>query len=506
MMSISRAGTAGPAARGYPNAFMSSSASKSSATSAQIPVVELQDPQVEQFSPYAKRKKVYPRWSTGLFAHLRLISAWALLGLYYGLPWLQWNGRQAILFDLPERKFHLFGLILWPQDFIFLAWLLVLAALTLFFVTAIAGRLWCGYACPQTVWTKVFLWMERITEGDRNKRIKLDQMPLNPEKVLRKTAKHSLWLVFAFATGVTFVGYFTPITTLTANLIGWQLGGWETFWVLFYGFATYGNAGWLREQVCIHMCPYGRFQAAMFDRDTLIISYDTERGESRGARKREADLQALELGDCIDCTLCVQVCPTGIDIRDGLQLECIACAACIDVCDQVMDKMGYEKGLIRYTTENALEHKTTRVIRPRIVVYAILLTLLLGGFMGALYLRTPLGLDVIRDRNVLYRMVSDPEAGEMVENVYTIKVLNKDEFDHVYQLTLQDYPHAEIASETRISVAGGKVASVPIRVRIPVDDLKVAATTFHFHIEATDSAGQEKGLETREKAQFIGPF
>lgn len=490
-----------------------------------IPVVEIHDPTLspskaqsiqepELLSPYAKQKKVYPRYVTGLFGHWRLIAAWALLGLYYGVPWLQWNGRQAVLFDLPERKFHLGGLILWPQDFIFLAGLLVLAALSLFFFTAVAGRLWCGYACPQTVWTKVFLWMERITEGDRHQRMKLDQGPLNTEKVLRKTTKHVLWLVFAFGTGVTFVGYFTPITSLTSNLIGWQLSGWETFWVLFYGFATYGNAGWLREQVCIYMCPYARFQGAMFDRDTLIISYDTERGESRGKRRRTETPETLltkGLGDCIDCTMCVQVCPTGIDIRDGLQLECIACAACIDTCDQVMDSMGYEKGLIRYTTENALEHKETHVVRPRVVVYGALLLLLTAGLMTALYVRTPLGLDVIRDRNALFRMVDGgfredgQRAEQMVENVYTVKILNKDEFGHEYRLSLEGHPGAEIASATDISVVGGDVASLPVRVRIPVDVLPTSVVSFRFRIEATDEVGIKKGLVATQRAQFIGP-
>ncbi|MEN9527010.1 MAG: hypothetical protein RLY56_961, partial [Pseudomonadota bacterium] len=308
-----------------------------------------EQPSVEE-SYYQAHQKVYPREVKGRFTALRTTAVWVLLGLFYGLPWLRWDDRQAILFDLPARKFHLLGLTLWPQDFIFLAWLLVIAALSLFFFTAVGGRLWCGYACPQTVWTEVFIWMERVTEGDRAKRMKLDAAPWSTNKLLRKAAKQTLWITFSLWTGFTFVGFFTPIDVLADKVLSLSLGSWETFWVLFYGFATYGNAGFLREQVCKYMCPYARFQSAMFDRDTLIITYDTERGEPRGGRRKGSDPRAAGLGDCTDCTMCVQVCPTGIDIRNGLQYECIACAACIDACDSVMDKMGYSRGLVRYDT------------------------------------------------------------------------------------------------------------------------------------------------------------
>lgn len=453
--------------------------------------------ETEEEQLYAKRKKIHPRRITGIFSNMRLLSAWLLLGWYYGLPWLQWNDRQAVLFDLPNRKFYLFDLVLWPQDFIFLAWLLVLAALSLFFFTAVGGRLWCGYACPQTVWTKVFMWMERITEGERQQRLKLDKAPWNTEKIIRRGGKHVLWLGFGFATGLTFVGYFTPIIDLVEKLLSWNLGGWEAFWVLFYGFATYGNAGWLREQVCIYMCPYARFQGAMFDRNTLIISYDSERGEARGSRKRGEDPAEQGLGDCLDCTLCVQVCPTGIDIRDGLQYECIACAACIDACDQVMEKMQYPKGLIRYTTENALEHKPSRILRPRIVIYGILLTILFMGFFYALYLRTPLGLDVIRDRNALYQLADNGQ----IQNVYTIKILNKDEAPHRYRLSIAGLDAATIVGDNEFSVGGGQIASIPLRISIPEVSLSAPISTIWFEIVAVDNPR----LATREKVQFIGP-
>ena len=290
-------------------------------------------------SLYAKAEKIYPREVHGLFARLRTLGVLGLLGLYYILPWMRWDGHQALLFDLPARKFHIFFVTLWPQDFFYLAVMLIIAGLTLFFVTALAGRIWCGYACPQTVWTEAFLWIERKVEGDRMKQQKLDALPLNGRKFRIKATKHFLWLAFAAWTGFTFVGYFTPIIELGQRLLTLDLGPWETFWVIFYGFATYGNAGFMREQVCMYMCPYARFQSAMFDRDTLIVSYLPERGEPRGSRKRSADPTALGLGDCIDCTMCVQVCPTGIDIRNGLQMECVGCAACVDACDEIMEKV-----------------------------------------------------------------------------------------------------------------------------------------------------------------------
>ncbi|UCE89298.1 MAG: cytochrome c oxidase accessory protein CcoG, partial [Pseudomonadota bacterium] len=371
---------------------------------------------------YAKHQKIYPRQVHGLFRNLRVSGVLTLLGLYYIVPWLRWDNRQAVLLDLPARQFHIFGITFWPQDFIYFALLLIIAAIALFFFTTLAGRLWCGYACPQTVWTEIFQWMERWVEGDRPKQMKRDRAPWTPKKVYIKGAKHALWLAFSAWTGYTFVGYFTPILELGTKIGSLSTGPWETFWVLFYGAATYLNAGWMREQVCIYMCPYARFQGAMFDPDTLVISYDPARGEPRGARRRTEDHKARGLGDCIDCTLCVQVCPTGIDIREGLQYQCIGCAACVDVCDDVMDRMGYPRGLVRYTTENAMEGRTTRVLRPRVLIYTVLLAVIVGAWGYGLATRVPLGLDIIRDRNVLFRETREG----YIENVYTLKVVNMD--------------------------------------------------------------------------------
>jgi len=468
-------------------------------------------------SYYAAHQKVYPREVSGTFSRSRITAAWVLLGLFYGLPWLRWEGRQAILFDLPARQFHLFGLTLWPQDFVFLAWLLVIAALSLFFFTAVAGRLWCGYACPQTVWTEVFLWMERVTEGSRARRMKLDAAPWSVDKLGRKLSKQVLWIGFAAWTGFTFVGFFTPITELANRVLAFSATGWETFWIVFYGFATYGNAGFLREQVCKYMCPYARFQSAMFDRDTLIISYDTARGEPRGGRRKGLDPATLGLGSCTDCTLCVQVCPTGIDIRNGLQYECIACAACIDACDSVMDRMGYPRGLVRYDTQHRLEHRSTRILRPRVIVYGVLLAALIAGFIVALAMRKPVGLDVLHDRNTLYRSLATGE----IENVYLLKIINKDTRPHQFRVTLDsdedegDNAHRLDPQEPTFTVPSGEVFNAAVRVRrnawnddaeaTDADDVKteagVGAAEIHFVITATD----EPALTAHAESRFFAP-
>ena len=448
---------------------------------------------------YEKHKKVYPRKVTGIFASLRTLGVFILLGGYYFVPWLRWDNHQAVLFDLPARKFYIFGLTFWPQDFFYLAALLIIAALALFFFTALAGRLWCGYACPQTVWTELFLWIERKVEGSRNQQIKLDNETMSSHKFYLKTLKHFLWLTLSAWTGFTFVGYFTPIVDLGYALFQFSLGPWETFWIIFYGFATYGNAGWMREQVCIYMCPYARFQSAMFDKDTLIISYDDKRGEARGARKKSVDPKEKGLGDCVDCTLCVQVCPTGIDIREGLQYECIGCAACIDVCDEVMEKMDYDKGLVRYTTQNRIDGKTTHLFRPRILVYASLLVIISLTLVYSIATRIPLELDIIRDRNALYRETVDG----LVENIYTLKLINMDTKDHQYQLRVDGLKDMVfIQPKAKIEIKSGEVINLAVRIQIDPVNLSKISSTVNFYLNSTDQAD----LAVTEQARFIGPL
>ena len=447
---------------------------------------------------YAAHKKIYPREVSGRFTRLRMLSVVVLLGIYYVTPLLQWDGRQALLFDLPARKFYIFGLTLWPQDFIYLAALLILAGLALFFFTALVGRVWCGYACPQTVWTEAYLWMERKIEGKRTSRMKLDKAPTSAAKIRTKTLKHTVWIAFSLWTGFTFVGYFTPIDQLAIKLVSASLGPWETFWILFYSFATYGNAGFMREQVCKYMCPYARFQSAMFDSDTLIVAYHPERGDPRGSRRRGTDPKTVGLGDCIDCNVCVQVCPTGIDIRDGLQYECIACSACIDACDEIMDKMSYPRGLIRYTTENAAKSKQQHILRPRVMVYAAILLILCGALLTNLVQRVPLELDVIRDRNTLYRETREG----LIENVYTLKILNMDSRTHRYTLRADGIDGMKLVlDEPEIVVPAGVVQQLIVRLQADEFNMESRSVAVKFYLQAIEA----NHLTAVEEARFVGP-
>jgi cytochrome c oxidase accessory protein FixG len=449
-------------------------------------------------SLYESHRKIYPREVSGYFTRLRVLSLVTLLGIYYVTPLLRWDDRQAILFDLPARKFYLFGLTLWPQDFIYLAALLILAGLALFFFTALLGRVWCGYACPQTVWTEAYLWMERKIEGKRGKRIKLDKAPASAAKIRTKLLKHTVWIAFSLWTGFTFVAYFTPIDELGNKLVTGNLGPWETFWILFYSFATYGNAGFMREQVCKYMCPYARFQSAMFDSDTLIVAYHPERGEPRGSRRRGADPKSVGLGDCIDCNVCVQVCPTGIDIRDGLQYECIACSLCIDGCDEIMDKMSYPRGLIRYTTENSAQGSPQHILRPRILVYATILLLLCTALGWHISQRIALELDVIRDRNTLYRETREG----LIENVYTLKILNMDSNPHRYTLWADGIDGLKlVVDEPEIRVDAGTVYQLVVRLQADEFNLEQRSVPVSFYLQAEEA----NHLNVVEEARFVGP-
>jgi len=443
-------------------------------------------PVVADASLFEVGKKIYPRAVSGWFAALRWTAVWATQLVFYGGAWLTWNDRQAVLFDIVHRKFYLFGLVFWPQDVIYLTGLLIVAALSLFLFTALAGRIWCGYACPQTVYTEIFLWIERVIEGDRNARIKLDQQS-GPRKLFLKAAKHAVWIAVALWTGFTFVGYVTPIRSLGAEVLSLSTGPWETFWILFYGFATYGNAGWMREQVCKYMCPYARFQSAMFDRDTLIITYDPVRGEPRGKGK--------DKGDCIDCGICVQACPTGIDIRNGLQYECIGCAACIDGCNQVMEKLSRPRGLIRYSTTHAMEGTPTRIVRTRVLIYASLLGAIALAMAASLYLRVPLKLDVMRDRAAIAREVE----GGLIENVYRLQVMNTSESARALELSVSGLPDIALSGESTIGIGAATSRVVPVKVRVPADKVAPGSHRIEFHLRAIGV----DGVEVEENSVFV---
>ncbi|MFS2156921.1 cytochrome c oxidase accessory protein CcoG [Pseudomonas sp. Pseusp122] len=443
---------------------------------------------------------IHTRSFTGLFRTLRLSGAGLLFGLFFGILWLNWGDRQAVLWDLSESKFHIFGATFWPQDFILLSGLLIICAFGLFAITVFAGRVWCGYTCPQSTWTWLFMWCEKLTEGERNQRIKLDAAPWGMRKLLRRSAKHTLWLLISLLTGLTFVGYFTPVRPLAHELLTLQMGGVSLFWVLFFTGATYLNAGWLREAVCMHMCPYARFQSVMFDQDTLAVSYDTTRGENRGPRKREADPEALGLGDCIDCQLCVQVCPTGIDIRDGLQMECIGCAACIDACDSIMDKMNYSHGLIRYASERELLGGTTHWLRPRLLGYVGVLVVMIGALGLALHERPMVSLDVNKDRG-LFR----ENALGQIENIYTLKVINKTQQSQHYRLSLVDMNGGdafELHGNTEMALNAGEISDFPVSVALLAERPKSSSQAITFQIIDLD----QPDIQSTATSRFVAPL
>ncbi len=468
------------------------------------------DSSVVIVSLYQKQDKIYARSVSGYFDRWRWALVWFTQILFYGLPWLNWNDRQAVLFDLVSRRFYIGPLVLYPQDLIYLTALLMISAYALFLFTAVAGRLWCGYACPQTVYTEIFMWIERKIEGDRSKRMKLDAAPWSFDKVWRKSAKQAAWIAVGLWTGFTFVGYFTPIRTLGEAVATLGLGPWESFWILFYGFATYGNAGYMREQVCKYMCPYARFQSAMFDKDTLIIGYDPARGDPRGSRNKKIDHKARGLGDCVDCGLCVQVCPTGIDIRNGLQSDCIGCAACIDVCDGVMDKMNYPRGLIRYDTQNGMDQQLSRrqiwgrVLRPRVLIYSAILLLITIAFVWTLAARSPFRVDVVRDRASLARIVDEGR----IENVYRLQVMNNAERPQRYRFSVEGLPGLAISGRAELAVGPAEAHWVTLQVQAPHDSARQAgpgAHAIHFNVERLPAQPGDAPVSLREKSTFVVP-
>ncbi|GLT20260.1 cytochrome c oxidase accessory protein CcoG [Vibrio zhanjiangensis] len=454
--------------------------------------IEVKDVTPKTFNPKTHKTKgdrfnpsnrIYVRESKGRFQQLRRLGGWFLLLLFAMVPWLPYGERQAILLDIGNQQFNFFGTTLYPQDLTLLALLFVISAFGLFFITTFLGRVWCGYLCPQTVWTFMYIWFEEKLEGSANKRRKQDAGKLTSELLLRKIAKHIAWMAIALATGFTFVGYFVPIRELVINFFTWDEAFWPVFWVLFFAGCTYGNAGWMRSIMCIHMCPYARFQSAMFDKDTFIVGYDAKRGEARGARPRKADPKTLGLGDCVDCNLCVQVCPTGIDIRDGLQYECINCGACIDACDNTMDKMGYDKGLISYTTEHRLSGKHTKIMRPKLLGYGAIFLVMIGLFFAQIAAVDPAGLSVLRDRNQLFRVNG---LGE-IENTYTLKIINKTQQEQEYKLDVIGLSDASWYGKQTVNVLPGEVLSLPMSLGVQPDSLTSPVAMIEFTLSDNDN-------------------
>ncbi|WP_096086277.1 cytochrome c oxidase accessory protein CcoG [Agaribacterium haliotis] len=465
------------------------------------------DSEIRYVNVYESEAKIYTRKIGGFFANIRRYTGLPLIAAFLILPWLVIDGRPAVFFDLPTRQFHILWMTFWPQDFMLLAWVLIIAAFLLFTVTVLFGRVWCGFTCPQTVWTLMYIAVGHFFEGDRNKQIKLDQQPWSFEKIWRKAGKHSVWLLIAFVTGFTFIGYFYPVRELLigfvpmrdaeTGIIGFSAPAPAIFWTLFFTGMTYLNAGWLREQVCKYMCPYARFQSVMYDKDTLAVLYNEKRGEKRGPRKNNSDYKKEGLGDCIDCSWCVQVCPVDIDIRDGAQYECINCGLCVDACNSVMDKLGYEKNLISFTSEDAIETGHTKVVRLRVVAYALTVVAMISAFTYVLANRSPVGVDVIRDRGARLYRVRGPE----IQNVYTIKINNMDNVAHSYDVEVEGKYPFEVRKYRPMQVEAGEVFTVPLRVVVAKNALKSEKSKMMVTVRSRENPE----ITAQEETNFIGP-
>ena len=462
-----------------------------------IKIKEISSPPKNRAERYQAGEHIYVRAVYGFYQNLRRYTGWGLIILFMALPMLSWNGEQAILFDLAKQQYRIFNMTLFPQDLTLLAWVFIIAAFALFFFTTYLGRVWCGYTCPQTVWTFIFIWFEERFEGTANKRKRLDSMPWSFNKVWRKTAKHTGWIAVSTLTGIAFCSYFVPVNELYVDFFTFNASFAVTGCVLFFTVITYINAGWLRSIVCTHMCPYARFQSTMFDKETYIVAYDSNRGESRGPRRRKQDHKALGLGDCVDCDLCVQVCPTGIDIRDGLQYECINCGACVDACNETMDKMGYPRDLISYTSEQKLAGKKTHILRPKIIGYGAILLIMVGVFVLNIINLSSAEMDILRDRTTLYRETNEG----LIENTYTLKILNKTVNTQTYELSFSGLIDAQLIGPEQIVIKPGEVLTQPIS--IAVDPYEYTQKKINITITLKSTSGDVEKIE-QETSFFLG--
>ena len=462
---------------------------------------------------YASRVKIQPQNISGMFRQLKWATLSVLLALYYGLPWLRWDRGpgvpdQAILADMTGRRLFIFNIEIWPQEIYYLTGLLIIGAIGLFLVTALAGRVWCGFACPQTIWTDLFMLVERWVEGDRNKRMKMDDAPFSLAKLWKRILKHSIWMLIALATGGAWIWYFVDAPTITVDILTGQASSTVYGFIALFTGTTYILAGLAREQVCTYMCPWPRFQGAMFDEDSLIVTYEEWRGEPRGKAKGK---ELCNLGDCVDCNLCVNVCPTGIDIRQGQQMQCIGCALCIDACNSIMDKLGREPNLIAYDSIANMNARAegrpakTRLIRPRIIIYSAMLVMIMAAMVYGLATRANLEINLQRDRSPLFVTLSD--GG--IRNGYTLKILNMEQRDRVFKLRTGDLPDAMItvigfekdgATSVNLPVRADKVGTFRVFVQAPADSLDAEANEMEFVL--TDL---ETGEDADQHTFFYGP-
>ncbi len=433
---------------------------------------------------FEKQEKIYPKRVWGKYRKLKWLAMIITLGIYYFVPFIRWDRGplapdQAVLIDLPARRAYWFGIEIWPQEVYLLTGILILAAIGLFFITSLFGRVWCGYFCPQTVWTDLFVWVERIVQGDRNARKKLHESKWTLYKIRKIALTHFIWLIIAWCTAGSFVLYFNDAPTLVRSFFEFDVSPTVLAFIASLTFSTYLMAGFAREQVCTYMCPYARFQSAMFDRDTLVIGYDEQRGEPRGKHKKGDSWEGR--GHCIDCTACVQVCPTGIDIRNGLQMECIACGLCVDACNNIMDKVDLPRGLIRYDTTNHMQSGKNpfQFIRPRTIYYGLILAVVGCVMLAALVMRSPVELHVLHDRNPLFVQLSSGE----IRNGYVIKILNKTHAHRTYTLNVEGVDNAHIAVK-----AAGEISADSLYV--PADSVG----SYHVFVSANTNPAAPRDI------------
>jgi cytochrome c oxidase accessory protein FixG len=461
---------------------------------------------------YAKRVKVHPKRTQGTFRLTKWIVMAVTLSVYYLSPWIRWDRGpnapdQAILVDFPARRFYFFFIEIWPQEVYYITGLLIVAALVLFLVTSLAGRVWCGYACPQTVWTDLFVTIERWVEGDRNARMKLDRAAWSARKIGLRAIKHAIWLLIAAATGGAWVFYFADAPTLAGQLLAFDAPAVAYLFLGLFTFTTYSLGGIAREQVCTYMCPWPRIQGAMFDEDSLLVSYRDYRGEPRGKYKKGQSWE--DRGHCIDCNLCVAVCPVGIDIRQGPQLECIQCALCVDACNSVMAKVGLPRGLITYDTYSNLTAGAAggaariRLIRPRTVIYAGLIVVVGLIMLFALATRAELDVNVLRDRNPLFVALSDGS----IRNGYTVKILNKKHDQRDFTVPVEGLDRAVLSgvglgegAALNVSVKPDRLRS--LRVFVTVEKTRLSGASAPLRILVTD---RRSGTIAAQDTTFRGP-
>ncbi|MEZ9593172.1 cytochrome c oxidase accessory protein CcoG [Shewanella sp. 10N.261.52.F9] len=440
-------------------------------------------------------RKIHIREQKGQFQQLRTGMNSLLVALFFLLPFISYDGRQAILFDLSQQQFIFFGTTLWPQDFTILAWVFIAAAFLLFFITVFWGRIWCGYLCPQTAWTFIYMWIETRIEGNRNKRYALDKAPWSTDKLKKRALKHSAWGAVALLTGCGFIAYFVPARELYVDIFSFGASFWVTIWVWFFAICTYLNAGWMREQMCLHCCPYSRFQSVMFDANTKTVTYDASRGESRGPRKRN---EASSLGDCVDCNLCVDVCPTGIDIRNGLQYECINCGACVDACNQTMEKFGYQQNLISYTSENSLAGKAEPFYESyKFIGYGVAALIMITVIAVDIYNRNSIELNVLRDRQTLYRETLD----DKIENSFTLKIRNKTQQARLYRIYVSGNNGYRVMGDVNLKIKPGEQLDYPITVVAEPEQLPSGRNEITFTVAEQHNYGQAS-----QESSFFAPI